>query len=212
MKLIQELRNAKIRIFQSEIYPIKKINGKNIIFIHINKNGGTSINSILKEKKIHLTVKEIIGIIGKERYEKCYKFTVVRNPFDRCVSQYYHRVKTNQCMMRDNPIGFKGWVKKVYGSDKDPYYHDKQYKMFFTQVKWLHNHNDEIDMDMILRFENLNSDFEKMATKIGLNKKIPHLNISKRAKSSYRDYYDNITREIIEKHFQEDLEYFEYKF
>jgi len=212
MKLFQELRNIKYKIFHPEIYPIKKIYGKNIIFIHINKNGGTSVISVLNGKKIHLTVKEVIKIIGKKRFEKSFIFTVVRNPFERCVSQYFHRVKTNQCLMKDNPIEFKEWIKKVYGSKKDPYYHDRQYKMFYPQVKWLNDAKNVIKIDLILRFENLDNDFNSMSNKFGLNKKLPHLNISKREKSNYREYYDTASRRIVEKYFQEDLEYFDYKF
>jgi len=212
MILLKRINYFRRKILYAKLFPISKIRGKSVIYVHINKTGGTSINSVLQKNKLHLTVKEIIDFIGKKRYTNSFKFVVVRNPYDRVVSQYLHRVKTNQCDMKDNPIEFNDWVKKVYDEPKDPFYHDKQYKMFYSQLDWLKNDKDKIDIDLILRFENLNEDFNKFAQKIGLNKELPRLNTTKKSKPSYKDYYNVEARAIVSAYFKEDIEYFNYKF
>ena len=107
------------------------------VFIHINKNAGTSIgHAIGLPKKQHLTVQEVIEIVGRAQWERAFRFSIVRNPWDKVVSHYNHRVKTNQTGLNDNPLPFKQWVAATYGPAKDARYYD-QPKMFQPQVEWL---------------------------------------------------------------------------
>ena len=70
------------------------------IYIHIPKTGGMSIESMLGEdlKKIHQSSIKIKHGTPKEwKYSKYweyyYKFTFVRNPWDRVVSAYLYNLK-----------------------------------------------------------------------------------------------------------------------
>ena len=212
MDFIQELKNTYFKHKYPNFYPINDINGIKTIYIHINKTGGTSINKVLNKKKMHLTSKEIISIVGNDRFKSSFKFTVIRNPFARCVSQYLHRVKTNQCLMKDEPISFGIWIRKVYGEERDNYYFNKQYKMFYTQVDWLKNVEEEIKIDLFLRFEALNSDYSKFAQDIGISNNLPHLNKSLEQPVCYKEFYNSETRRIVQNYFKEDLEIFKYKY
>ena len=75
-------------------------NNLKCIYIHIPKTGGMSIESILGSnlKNIHqrpLSIKH--GYPSEWKYpkywKKYYKFTFVRNPWDRAVSAYYFNLK-----------------------------------------------------------------------------------------------------------------------
>lgn len=190
-------------------YPIKK-GQVNFIFIHINKTGGSSIGKVIGfTKKNHRTAKTIIKIVGKENWEKSYKFTFVRNPWDKVVSHYQFRVQGNQTNLRDNPISFTEWVKCTYGDNKNTFYYDKP-SMFRPQNEWLLNDQNEIDIDMIGRFENLNEDFKIIADQIGCNPILPHINKTK--KVDYKEFYNSETKNIITKWFEKDIELFKYKF
>ena len=76
------------------------------IFIHIPKTGGTSIeNQLLAVEKMHhrttfgysmdypfkkhINVRTLKQLISPAFFNVLYKWAVVRNPFDRCISQYY---------------------------------------------------------------------------------------------------------------------------
>ncbi|HHP7229673.1 MAG TPA: sulfotransferase family 2 domain-containing protein [Xenococcaceae cyanobacterium] len=190
-------------------YPVRK--GKvNFIFIHINKTAGSSIaQAIGLPHKKHLSAKRVIQIVGKKRWNESYKFTFVRNPWDRVVSHYQFRLKSNQTKLQDNPLSFTEWVKVTYGDNKDSSYYDKPV-MFRPQNEWLLNDQNEIDIDLIGKFENLVSDFAIIADKIGCDPHLPKINRTK--KVDYKQFYNAETKEIVAKWFQKDLELFDYKF
>lgn len=180
----------------------------NVVFIHINKTGGRSIEKSLNLPFEHKTALEKIDEMGKQRWERVYKFTSVRNPWDKVISHFHYRVETNQTNLRTKPIKFKEWVKLTYG-DKDSFYYDIP-KMFMPQLDWITDHEGKILVDFICRFENLNNDFSVVCENLGKNATLPHINSSKHG--NYREYYDDDTIEIIAKSFSRDIEKFGYKF
>jgi sulfotransferase famil protein len=86
---------------------------RNLIFIHIPKTGGTSIESWLQmfrpdqlrsarpraaldpPNKVpqHFTLRELRRNLPPEWVDSCYKFAFVRNPWDRFLSEYVWRRK-----------------------------------------------------------------------------------------------------------------------
>lgn len=195
-------------------YPLRKGKNGTFVFIHINKTGGLSIAKAigLPEKrhlKRHLTVTDVTDIIGKKQFEKAIAFTVVRNPWSKVVSHYKYRVKTNQCNMKDNFIDFDKWVLKTYGPEKDSFYYDTPL-MFSQQVDWLKDENGKVVVDHIIKFENLQEDYKKIAIELGTNPELPHINATK--KDDYRGYYDEQTKGLIAKCFKDDIDRFGYSF
>lgn len=180
----------------------------NVVFIHINKTGGRSIEKALNLPFQHKTALEKIGEIGQQRWDQVYKFTSVRNPWDKVISHFRYRVETNWIDLKTKPIKFKEWVKLAY-EDKDPFYYDIP-KMFMPQLDWITDHKGKILVDFICRFENLDDDFSFVCEKLGKNVALPHINSSKHG--NYREYYDDDTIEIIAKSFSRDIEKFGYKF
>lgn len=61
-----------------------QVNGQDVIFVHILKTAGTSvINAIDQDFKLHLPAIEIIRRVGKERFDKSFTLSFVRNPWDK---------------------------------------------------------------------------------------------------------------------------------
>jgi hypothetical protein len=83
-------------------------------FIHINKTGGSSIEKALHAPLIHETALTFRERIGRRRWEERFSFAIVRNPWDRAVSHFHYRKMTNQTGLRNTPMGFKDWLKRVY--------------------------------------------------------------------------------------------------
>lgn len=95
---------------------------KKCIFIHIPKCAGTSIEQFIKDhgrndlqfiglyqnrSLHHLTAIELKIIIKEQIFHHYYKFSVVRNPYDRLLSEYYWTPIQN--------IGYKtGGTKKLF--------------------------------------------------------------------------------------------------
>lgn len=178
------------------------------LFIHINKTGGSSIEKALGLPFRHLTAREYIRMYGLDTWNRSFKFTVIRNPWDKVVSHYHYRVMTNQTDLASSPISFNEWVKRAYG-ERDPQYYD-QPKMFMPQVKWLIDHEDQIRLNQIIRFETLDKGFRKLCRTLGVHATLPHLKSSRRG--HYREYYDKPTIEIVRDWFAEDIETFNYRF
>ncbi|MCP4551228.1 MAG: hypothetical protein GY834_04125 [Bacteroidetes bacterium] len=190
--------------------PLRKGKNGTFIFIHINKTGGTSVAKIIGlPRKRHLHVKEVISIIGEKEFNKAFVCCVVRNPWDKVVSHYKYRVKTNRTNMANNHISFKEWVKCTYGKDKNSFYYDKP-KMFAIQSDWIKDNNGVIRVSNILRFESLSNDFKVIAEYLGIQNELPYLNATR--KESYIRYYDKETEEIVRSWFKEDIERFKFEF
>ena len=63
----------------------------NVIFVHPPRSGGTSIEQSFgwrDEQQKHLSASSIRKIIGEDLWSRSFKFSIVRNPFDRAVSMY----------------------------------------------------------------------------------------------------------------------------
>jgi hypothetical protein len=178
------------------------------IFIHINKTAGSSIEKALKIPSEHKTALEKIQQIGQKNWDKKFTFTVIRNPWDKVVSHYHYRVKTNQTDLGVNPVEFTKWVKLTYG-DKNAFYYDNP-KMFMPQVDWIADKNAKILVDKIIYFENLESDFNVVLQKLGRTITLPH--VKKSNHGIYREYYDPETIEIVNNWFGRDIEIFGYHF
>ena len=202
---------------------------KKFIFIHINKTAGTSIKQALQPGRGSLPPREPKrlppGAISQDDIEckdtphwtydeykryfgssfgDFFKFSVVRNPWDRVVSAYeYERSKHVRFRSwnrpRSNPPSFKEWVIVNYNCNFEN-------RMFNPCTYWLGD-----EMDFIARFENLHEDFERTCKILNVKCKLGHYKRSK-DRDHYINYYDSETREIIQTHFIKDIDAFNYKF
>lgn len=194
------------------IKPIPLRQGANgpFIFIHINKTAGTSIGKAIGlPVKHHLTAREVIARIGMDKWNSAYKFTVVRNPWDKVVSHYEYRRKKDKTQIATRGISFTDWIRMTYGDDKNTYYYNNP-RSFQPQVDWLKDNEGKVSMDYVIRFESINEGFDHVKNVLGLDATLPHLNASDRA--GFQSYYNDESRDIIARWFHEDIETFGYDF
>ncbi len=178
------------------------------VFIHINKTGGSSIEKALGMRLDHGTALEKYRQLGDKAWQKKYKFTIVRNPWDKVVSHYHYRVLTNQTGLKDKSISFDEWLQLCY-VDRNPQFFD-QPKMFQPQTQWLVDEQGELLVDFVGRFENLEVDFQRVCQSLNLKLALGHKKKSKRG--SYRDYYSSNSRDLIADIFASDIQIFDYNF
>ena len=178
------------------------------VFIHINKTGGSSVEKALGIRLDHSTAAEKYRQLGASAWSRKFVFSFVRNPWDKVVSHYHYRVKTNQTGLGDNPVPFEDWLQRVY-LDRDPRYFDKP-RMFMPQRQWLLGDDGEMLVDYVGRFESLNEDSGHVCRELGLQAELGHAKPSSRG--GYQQYYTETGRAIIERHFAEDIAAFGYTF
>lgn len=133
----------------------------------------------------------------KNYWNDYFKFTVVRNPWDRIVSDL-HFCKN------------KGFVDQNLTVKQDVIKNFKSVQRWKSPcVDWI-TLNGENQMDMVLRFENLQHDFQTLCDKLNINATLPMTNISKH--KHYTEYYDDETRQMVAEKYAKDIEMFGYKF
>tara|TARA_R100000008_G_scaffold86751_1_gene81335 strand:+ start:6683 stop:7273 length:591 start_codon:yes stop_codon:yes gene_type:complete len=186
------------------------------IFIEIPKTGTTTICSVLKQHEAEQPYKHLDLKQYKERYTKEYnsyfKFSFVRNPWDRVVSLYSRKGDGIQKSMfrRGQQIGhgmsfeqFVDWIELSTDTCRKPT--PKKNMVDFYMV------DGSIDIDFVGRLENIQEDFNIVCNKIGIpRQQLPHINKSKH--KHYTRYYDDKTKQIIAEKFAKDIEYFGYEF
>jgi len=183
---------------------------KNHIFIHINKTGGSSIAKALGDtEQVHLTAYTIKNFMGTKAFNNNYKFTFVRNPYDRVVSQYFYRLQHNQTNLKSNQISFKDWIRACYVDKKEEYYNFPA--MFQNQLDWITDREGNLLVDFIGKFETINDDFETVCNNLNIKERtLKHERSSSRNKD-FLSYYDDESLKTISEIFKKDFEYFGYK-
>lgn len=201
------------------IFPKKKwtfyINGRtDVIFVHIPKTAGTSIrfaydfNKPNPQKGIrkHYTSKEIITSIGREKWDSAFKFTIVRDPWERLYSFYLFQLRKKRIEIDD----FKLFVLDVIKPMLDePNFTGRP--NIFPQVDWLMDENDALKFDFIGRFENLESDFKILSGSLNIETQLIHKNKSGDPET-YKGYYDEELKEFVAHYYKKDIEAFGYSF
>ena len=142
--------------------------------------------------------------------EKMFKFTFIRNPWDRTVSAFFFikqiwqtREWRKEFLIKNNETFEEFIINKldVKGVQINEHFSHQHKSAAF---------NNTIFVDFIGTFENLINDWKYVATKIDVNPNLPHINSTDH--THYRNYYTQKTRQIIAKIYKKDIETFNYKF
>lgn len=198
------------------------------IFIHIPKCGGTSIEDVIwpDTRKVsdlwmgniskyynkyqtggmqHLLAFYIRNEVGADVFDRYFKFTLVRNPWDKTISQYHH-MRSRQDLREY--IGMsKGDTLKKYLE----LIQKKNHVQWEHQYKFIYNDMGDVIVDCIGRFENYVNDVNKILSIIGLaGKTIPHK--MKSHHKPYHEYYDDESVEIVRSLYEKDIKIFGYAF
>lgn len=196
--------------FRDGYYPVRQINNKKIIYIHINKTGGTSISKAIgMRRKIHRSAKKIKKIILPNEWKKSLIFTVVRNPYDRAYSQYFFEKKYGEF---DSQIKFDEWVKKNFKNKNSRKKLFRNPYMYKTQTAWVSVDN-KLVLNEYLKFENLKNDLDRFKKKWSLDdiSQLTHENKTNKPNIKYDSLFTNESLTIFNKFFEDDFKNFNYK-
>lgn len=207
---------------------------KQFIFIHNGKVAGKSIKAVLEpynsrpyklvsylgvprylgyKPKLfsscfhyHVTANKLHEELPPKVFQKYFKFAFVRNPWDREVSRFFYIRKSADHAYHEKVNEFPDfetyveWLMKFHkevGVD--------------TQLSRLTNHNGQVLVDFIGKFENLQEDFDFVCKKIGIPEAhLPEVNTSEH--KPYRSYYSEQSKNIIGEIFKPDINFFGYAF
>lgn len=221
------------------------------IFIHIPKAAGQSVEQVFlkaldldwntraplllmpndnpllgPQSLAHLTAQEYVDkkYMTAEQFSSYFKFTFVRNPYERLVSTYIYFDYIKR-------YDFNYFIKEIVTSNL----HERYTRHFLPQTIYLTNDDGLSLVDFIGRMENLQNDFLAICKTIGLsNASLPHTNKTKtnttsrkpikkilesvedwntrkRRRPTYFDYYDKEAFDLTNSLYEADFVRFGYE-
>lgn len=205
------------------------------IFIHIPKTGGMSINNFFHpntifyqdvpnydilfgwcpKRKLHMqhaTAKQLLEteLITQEIWDDYYKFTFVRNPWDRVYSDYlWIQQFTNIKGKFKDFVNKKGVFETILNDNSNSNYLGDHLlpQLDFFDLKG------KLSIDYIGNFENFNSDIKKILGELDMKEEFDvYLNKGLKRKKDYSLFYTNSRKNIIKEKYKNDIEKFNYSF
>lgn len=215
-----------IRIFD---YPEKTYKST---FIHVPKNGGTSINYWMINNIVPKFPKNNSQILLTGKLRHCcpadakmkrsalgWTFCTFRNPYDRVISYYFFLLGIHKSRKRGSKT--QTWDKILSEVSKGPLHigipklvdycreqaprHPGFRNFFSSQLYYLKG-----GIDHVMRFETLKRDFKKVQEFYHCFEPLPHANRSDH--THYSEYYNDDLKRYVSKLYEEELERLEYRF
>lgn len=207
-------RPAKFAAIQAKRGPF---DAHRCIFVHIPKCAGISVvRSLFGDFSCgHGNLKRYQIMFGPEEFNRYFKFTIVRNPYDRLVSAFHFMKKgginakdkrwaeRNLAPYADFDAFVKGWVNR-----------NNIWKglHFRPQHSFICVRGNRPGLDFIGYFENLTSDFAHICQQLNIQSTLLETNRNPERARDYRSYYTEETRAIVARVYAEDIQMLGYAF
>lgn len=204
------------------------------IFFAVPRTGSTSVRKILDPyadvasrhvSQItedhpfyhHMSPRELRTVFADRNWnwDAYRKFCLVRNPFDRVVSLFHHRLRQNdsgtfnRLLRRLRVRVRRPQIFSAYVST-----HIRDWGRLETPVSaFIHDEEGRTLVDDVLQFERMKDELPRYLTSLGIDVSpadIPHANSSNRR--DYSLYYTELSRSIVASVYQDDIKTYGYKF
>ena len=206
------------------------------IFVHIPKTAGSSIEVALNTlentnkgavdeatgtfypvttgKEKHYDARAYRKHYGRRVWQDYYKFTVVRNPWQRIHSWWWNnRYITGKFDMPFAEFLHSHLAEFLHSRFADP---DDLPRALRPQTRWITSANGNIEMDYICRFETIDKDFKTVCEQIGAPlTELPRVLVDNRNPASrpyYTDDYDADLVDLVARVYSEDIRQLQYTF
>jgi hypothetical protein len=187
-------------------------------YVHIPKTAGTSLKSAVygsssRTQSLHFEWSDYRIILGKNNAKNYFSFSCVRNPWDRCLSAYV--------FLKNG--GYNDYDKKYFKKYIAKYSSFKQFIMnglsqkniinllhFKPQTHFIYNKKNECMVNFVIRFENIDTDYNKIKDKIN-GGKLRKYKVS-RVNDNYKDHFDEFMIKKVAEVYQRDIKLLKYEF
>ncbi|MCZ6913735.1 MAG: sulfotransferase family protein, partial [Rickettsia endosymbiont of Ixodes persulcatus] len=196
-------------VHEHDSYPyIVGISDKHkFVWFRVAKVGSSTVKSVFFKNNVNLSIKSDRFWFRPKEYKNYFKFAFVRNPWDRVVSCYCQKVENKnpswahyygECFDK----GFEYFINFI--DSKDLTRADRHIRLQTTLIPVK-------DVNFIGRLESFAEDLQYVLGIIGVKDyQIPKKNPSNHG--HYSTYYNETTKAIIARKYQDDIEAFGYQF
>ncbi|TMP45691.1 hypothetical protein CWB96_10935 [Pseudoalteromonas citrea] len=230
----------------------------NCVFVHVPKVAGQSIELFFVERMgltwqqrsqlllkpnsnpqfgpprlAHLYADEYVkyNYVTTEQFSDYFKFSFVRNPWERLVSEFTYRKALGHKQYQGT---FKSFVLTQFPTpERDDYENGiDHYRHIVPQSRFIYDSDGKCLVDFIGRFESLQQDFTHVCQQLRVaDTRLPHKNSTanlsrsgkwlnivrslckpKQNKRHYSEYYCTDTKDFVTRYYQEDIDRFGYIF
>ena len=204
----------------SHIHSFSPFDERRCIFVHIPKSAGVAVARALFEGlgggHAHVGLYEIV--FSRQEFDSYFKFTFVRNPWDRLLSAFlslkhggmdeHDRRWASSHGHLDFEAFVTQWLNET--SALSQIHFVPQYRFICAP------YTRRLAVDFVGRFEQLDTDFDYVRSRLGLGDS-PRLTLENvgptdRRCSNFRDYYTPRMREIVGRVYRRDIDLLGYAF
>jgi hypothetical protein len=185
------------------------------LFIHVPKSAGRSVvRGLFDVKSVEHAPADWYQRLDRRKFERYFKFSFVRNPWDRAVSAYTYLKNGGSAASEED----RHWSRFVNSFDSFDAFvcqwmtteNIMRNALFTPQALYLQDEYGSLAMDFVGRFENLAEDFAHIASRLGVEATLPHINQSRQV--PYEDFYSDASKAIVANIYAGDISTFKYSF
>ena len=150
----------------------------------------------------HLLPTQIRAEVGEGVFETYFKFTFVRNPWDRAVSQF---------MLTRRREDLRDYIGMAPGDSFKRYLEliaRREHVQWTPQHRFVFDERGRLLVDFVGRFECLQADAGRVFSRIGVSGNLPHAHATER--SAVEEYYDREAAEMVGALYAQDIDVFGY--
>jgi len=168
----------------------------------------------------HMSSKQIKAQIGDEIWNGYFKFTIVRNPFDKMLSKFYMEKR----FFEKNKDEKQGFLKRLLSAQRKNFMLDKKlsdiekFRIWVKSSRFIDRDkymiDDKVCVDFFIKYEELEVGMKQVCERLGVEfneQEIPQLKKGQRqTEFSIAEFYDDKSKAIVEKLYKFELDYFNY--
>ena len=197
------------------------------IFVHIPRCGGTSLEDVIwpgprDEASLwmgfiskyqnkyqtgglqHLFATHIRREVGDDVFKRYFKFSVIRNPWDRTVSQFSYM--SGRSDLRE----YIGMKESASLKDYLGLIGRRVHVQWEQQHKFVMDEHGELMVDFLGRFEHFKRDAAEILHRLNIMAEVPHTNAAPHR--PFSEYYDREAIEMVADLYRDVIRLFDYSF
>ncbi|WP_413717405.1 sulfotransferase family 2 domain-containing protein [Silicimonas sp. MF1-12-2] len=193
-----------------------------IVFIHVPKNAGTSISLAVYGRFVGHVRSSDVDRWGNAQLKALPRFSVVRNPWDRCYSAYRFAIadRSGDAGRGLEKISRPERYNRPEFATFSRFLHEWLVmrdlsavdQVFRPQVVFLKNRNGQMNLEFTGRVEQMDAVAAYLTEKLGRPIVIGRKNATARPGHDYRAHYSPEDRDLVGRIYSEDVEAFNYDF